>query len=137
MLTTTSSGMPAAEFRGTSGFDPAPIYKKRREFLNDFDRFRLELIVWKHYEPFGYKPKLYDGTQYTEIDVIKLLEMPFRFEEYTTEVSPEMLKTAKKAFIERAMFFYHRNLQKDGYNGLTPANVIWPKEELRENPLYE
>lgn len=137
MFETTSCGEEAAEFRGTSGFDPKPIYKKRREFLNDFDRFRLELVSWKHYEPFGYKPKLYDGMRYTDGDVRKMLELPFKFEEYLTEVPIQQLKYVKNLFIEQAMMFYRRNFRPNGYQGLEPMKVIWPKEELMKVPLYE
>lgn len=35
------------------------------------------------------------------------------------------------------MMFYRRNFRQDGYQGLEPMKVIWPKEELMEAPLYE
>lgn len=136
LLETTSHGMPTTD-DGSMGFNPSPIYKQRKELLNDFDRFRLELVSWKHYEPFGYKPKLYDGMRYTDGDVRKMLELPFRFEEYLTEVPIQQLKYAKNLFIEQTMMFYRRNFRQDGYQGLEPMKVIWPKEELMEAPLYE
>lgn len=122
---------------GRDGFDPAPIYKKRPEMLNEFDCLRLEMVIGKYYEPFGYKPKLYDGMRYTNEQAREMLAIPFRFEVYCTEVPKEIMEECRRMFIERAMLFYRENFKEVPYKGLKPIEIIWPKEELLENPLYE
>lgn len=57
-----------------SGFDPAPVYKKYEEFVNDNERYLLEYFLRDVYEYYGYDFERYDGAELDEARAEELVK---------------------------------------------------------------
>lgn len=124
------------------GFDTAPVYKSYDQYLSVFDKYRIELLLQKLINAYGYQAKYYDGQQFSDDEVIKMMELPFLFESIKTAAPPE-----------RARFYREQGMQKIkstlsikefpfsfNINGITeqfaPLPWLLPTEELLEQPLF-
>lgn len=88
-----------------SGFDPATVYRTYDEYINDAERIFIEYFLQDAYRFYGYGCQYYDGREYTEEEIKKLMEgftthdkymYDSWLEDYLTEPSTVYERTAKK-----------------------------------------
>ena len=147
MFQTTWCGLPrdgiGTDGKGFDGFDPSPVYKSYDQYLSVFDKYRIELLLRKLIESYGYKAKYYDGQQFSDEEIIKMMEIPFLFESIKTAVPPERNRfyyERGRQFIKFAVSIkeFPFSLDIDGVTEqFAPLPWIRPKEELLEQPLFE
>lgn len=122
------------------GFDPTPVYKTYDQYLSVFDKYRIELLLRNQIEFYGYQAKYYDGQQFTDEEIVKMMELPFLCESIKTVIPPERKRSSREAgmrFIKAAAaikkFPFVIN---EGTEQFAPLPWLRPKEEFLEQPLY-
>lgn len=122
------------------GFDTAPVYKSYDQYLSVFDKYRIELLLNKLLDVYGYKPKYYDGQRFSDHAINAMMELPFLCEEIETIVPAEQKQSSREVgmqFIKFAAaikgFPFSVN---SGTEQFAPLPWICPKEELLREPLY-
>lgn len=147
MFHTTWCGLTAnglsSETKVFEGFDPAPVYKSYDQYLGVFDKYRIELLLQNRLEIYGYRAKYYDGQQFSDEEIFKMMEIPFLFESIKTAVPPErnsLYRDKGLQFIKYAAEIKKFPFPPDAADGDTeqsaPLPWLRPKEELLEQPLY-
>ena len=122
----------------TKGFDTKPVYKLYEEYLSFFDKYRIEMIKSKYYEPYGYKPKYYDENYHSLIDILKMFEMPFKFEKYHNLQSQiNMNNSAREKLYKTVLKLINEPIPTNNGKSMEPIKWLKPEEELIEVPLYE
>ncbi|MBO6291096.1 MAG: hypothetical protein J6N51_02380 [Selenomonas sp.] len=125
----TTNGEESGKVDGTKGFDVTPVYKKHLEYLSTLDYYRIELLNYKNFDVWGYKPKYYDGTKYTAEELEKLFAIPFKIENMTLPKWPgwpdkEACAEFHKWILERAIDIMKNGEKKPvGYKG-QPVNLV-------------
>lgn len=79
-LNLTTNGEDSGIVDGTAGFDVTPVYNPHLEYLSTLDYYRIELLNYKNYSIWGYKPKYYDGMKYSREQLKVLFGLPFKVE---------------------------------------------------------
>ena len=122
------------------GFDPAPVYKSYDQYLSVFDKYRIELLLRNRIEIYGYRAKCYDGQQFSDEDIVKMMELPFLCESIKTIVPPARKRSSRETGMQFIKFAAAIKEFPFSINGGTDqfAPLLWlrPKEELLEQPLY-
>lgn len=81
----TTNGEDSGIVDGTSGFDTTPVYNPHLEHLSTLDYYRIELLNYKNYNVYGYKPKYYDGVKFSREELEFLYAIPFKVEKQKLE----------------------------------------------------
>lgn len=68
------------------GYDTAPVHNLHENGFNKFDHFRIEVLLGKRYDAYGYKPLFWNGEVYTEEEIIDLFKVGFKFEKHFDSV---------------------------------------------------
>lgn len=122
------------------GFDPAPVYKSYDQYLSVFDKYRIELLLRHLIEAYGYQAKYYDGQQFSDSEIVKMMELPFLCESMKNLVSPEQRRAEREKgseFIKLAVAIkkFPFTLNR-GTEQFTFLPWLRPKEDLLEQPLF-
>lgn len=122
------------------GFDPAPVYKSYDQYLSVFDKYRIELLLRNQIEIYGYQAKYYDGQQFSDEEIMKMMELPFLFESFKTIVPLAQKRSSRETGMQFIKFAAAIKKFPFVLNGGTeqfaPLPWLQPKEELLEQPLY-
>ena len=124
----------------TTGYETTAVYKKHDKHYAPFDYYRIELIMGKEYEYYGYKNKFYtDGKKYTNEEVMEMFHQPWKVEKSdTTEYqlqNQELVRNNLYKFAEERLsrpFDVDENGEK-----LVPIPWLKPKEEFLKCKLFE
>lgn len=123
------------------GWDPAPVYKTYDQYLSVFDKYRIELLLRNLIETYGYRTKYYDGQQFSDAEIIKMMELPFFCESIKTIIPPAKKLANREAAMQFIKFAAAIKQFPFNLNGGTeqfaPLPWLRPKEELLEQPLYQ
>ena len=84
----TTNGDDGGIVDGTEGFDITPVYKLHDEYLSALDKYRIELLNVKNFRVQGYDLKYYDGQRYSDEELKKLFDLPFKVETQTFDNWP-------------------------------------------------
>lgn len=129
-----------AEDKSTKGYDTTSVYKKHDKRYNPFDYYRIELVMGKEYEYYGYKNQYYtDGKKYTDDEIIEMYKKPWKVEEFDVT---EYQKRNQQAVRNNLYTFVKQRLSHpfdESENGekLVPIPWLKPKEEFMKGELYE
>ena len=83
----TTNGEDSGIVDGTAGFDIKPVYNPHLEYMSVLDYYRIELLNFKNFSVWGYKPRYYNGEKYTAEELEKLFALPFKVE--TMDLGPK------------------------------------------------
>lgn len=123
------------------GFDPAPVYKSYDQYLSVFDKYRIEVLLRNQIELYGYKAKYYDGQQFSDEEIVKMMELPFLCESIKTVVPPANKRSGRETGMQFIKFAISIKKFPFAINAITeqfaPLPWLRPKEELLEQPLYQ
>lgn len=115
-----------------SDFDPAPLAPEYyRAYLNDFDRYRLELLYSKEYEMWNYTPQFYCGIAYSEQEIKSLYLVPFEFEgpssKWTTEY--KLKRADMLRGLDSLLKFWKEFSRKLCLGVVRPCQLLSPNQE--------
>lgn len=118
-----------------SDFDPAPLAPEYyRAYLNDFDRYRLELLYAQEYEMWNYTPQFYCGIAYSEQEIKSLYAVPFEFEgpssKWTTEYKQKREDMLRG--LDGLLKFWKEFDRKLRSGVLRPCQLLSPNQEESE-----
>ena len=123
-----------------SGFDCAPVYKKYEKYLSLFDKYRLEILMAKYMEAYGYQHKYYDGQAFSDQELAVMMDIPFLCESIPTPMTQEQKKRSHSvgmSFIQAALSIKKIPFTVKGLAGqFAPLMWLKPKEEQLREPLY-
>lgn len=121
-----------------SGLDKAPVYKKYESLLSEYDKYRLELIKHTYYAPWGYQCKYYDGKQYNDSELLKMMAEPFHCEQADQAYPKEFLDKFRQNFAFGCLYLLRNPIfvSSDGTRYKPNSWLIPSKEDLYE-PLYD
>lgn len=91
MTQCTQYGKPLRRRDGVSGFDPAPVYKRYEEYVNDSERYLLEYFLRDVYVFYGYDFEVYDGAEMDEARAEELVERCTTFARYMQDTGVEFI----------------------------------------------
>ena len=122
------------------GFDPAPVYKDYRQYLSVLDKYRIELLLAKRLDAYGYTPKYYDGQQFSDSGIVSLMKLPFLCESIKTAVPLQNKQSSRSTGMEFIRFAaaikaFPFSIAGSGEQ-FAPLPWLRPKEELLRQPLY-
>lgn len=78
MLNTTNLG-EVQSYRGNTGFDLQPVFKKSEDFLSEFDRFRISIACSLYQRKYGYTYE--NCMRFSRKELQEMFLKPFLFEE--------------------------------------------------------
>ena len=78
LLELTTNGQDPGEVDGTRGFDTAPVYRINTEYISNLDWYRYELCIQNLQPLVGYKPKFYDGMEYSDEELKRLFALKYQ-----------------------------------------------------------
>lgn len=144
LLEVTTNGQDPGKVDGTRGFDTAPVYRINTEYMSNLDWYRYELLI-QHLQPLvGYKPKFYDGMEYSDDELRSLFAVPFKLEKISKWnddwPNADSIKKFHEKVLEMALNAMHKRdkelfLEK---NGKKMQPVPWLKPKLENgSKLYE
>lgn len=118
-----------------SDFDPAPLAPEYyRAYLNDFDRYRLELLYAQEYKMWNYTPQFYCGIAYSEQEIKSLYAVPFEFEgpssKWTTEYKQKREDMLRG--LDGLLKFWKEFDRKLRSGVLRPCQLLSPNQEESE-----
>ena len=143
LLKVTTNGQDPGKVDGTSGFDTAPVYRINTEYMSNLDWYRYELLI-QHLQPLvGYKPKFYDGMEYSDEDLKRLFDIPFKLEKiskwHDDWPNEDSVKKFHKTIYEMALNSMHKKGKEVSLeiNGKKLQPVPWLRPKLvSEEELY-
>lgn len=149
------------------GFDTSSVYNEYDDYLSEYDKYNLEILTYKDFANYGYKPHYYDYKEFTKDEIIQRLStIEKSFEAQKRIISnwrsynpddkalegktEEEILTMEKDTYLRYIMLYRKNMESVitallnnmpliTEDGLYMNLVPWlkPVEELLEQPLYE
>lgn len=118
-----------------SDFDPAPLAPEYyRAYLNDFDRYRLELLYAQEYEMWNYTPQFYCGIAYSEQEIKSLYAVPFEFEGPSSKWTMEYKQKRGDMLrgLDGLLKFWKEFDRKLRSGVLRPCQLLSPNQEESE-----
>lgn len=143
LLRCTRNGKPTIyNDAGTviSDFDLKPLSADYYgEYLNAFDRFRIEVLYYGFYQYWGYKPRLYQNFHYSDAEIQKMFELPFEFEGSSNTWTFSYVKSRSNhlAKLKEVLNYLHLNQRRVKTGEIVPYKCLVPKLEYRIAPIYE
>ena len=139
----TQNGVKAATYSSFSERDTLSkaqlsFHLENHDTFGEFDKYRIEMIVHKYYETFGYKPKFYDGRSYSLQQATQLFSEPFVCDKTDLELehfTKEQLQQRIMAIMPHWLAFYKNPVPPN--KDLLPIKMLQPITELLEEELYE
>lgn len=143
LLQCTHNGKPTIyNDAGTivSDFDLGPLAMDYySEYLNEYDRFRIEVVYSEFYQYWEYMPRAYRGFHYSDDEIEKMFEIPFQFEResstWTTEYKEKRKETLKS--LSGLLEYLHIHQKRVSNNETRPCKLLVPKKEYCVAPIYE
>ena len=104
-----------------------PEYYKK--YLNDFDRFRIELLYQEFYALWGYKPPCSIGVSYSGAEWKALFSLPFEFEGTSAQWDKQYAKRRDKILqsLDRLLITLREQKEKIRSGEVTPVQMLRPK----------
>lgn len=124
----------------SDGMDASPVYWhiKSGEFLNEYDKYRIEMLVSEYYSHFGYEPKFYDGKKYTWPQAERMMSEPMKCDTLDVEkglCGEREINEHQKRAVSLWKKRFDEPVPKD--KALIPLRVLKPKEDLLQMDLYK
>ena len=105
-----------------------------------FDKYRLEILMAKYMEAYGYQHKYYDGQAFSDQELAVMMDIPFLCESIPTPMTQEQKKRSHSvgmSFIQAALSIKKIPFTVKGLAGqFAPLMWLKPKEEQLREPLY-
>lgn len=124
----------------TKGFQTTAVFNLHETRFSHYDYYRVEVVMAKAYEYYGYKPMYYtDGKKYTNEEIIEMFKKPFKVEEFNVT---EKQKEKNEAARDWLLFCLEKRLSlpydmDENGEKLVPIPWLKPKEEFMKGKLYE
>lgn len=125
-----------------NGFDCGTIYHKSEQYVNAFDLYRLEALLHRHYEAWGYRSAYYDDISvYSEDEFVNMFKFPFKFEllfekELLPEEKEEIQQLRENLYGSvRCLAKFPLPMSKDK-TARKPIQWLKPKPELMNGDLF-
>jgi len=123
----------------TKGFSTSAVFNLHETRFSNYDYYRLELIMGKAYEYYGYKPMYYtDGKKYSDDEIMEMFKQPFKVEEFNvTKKQIEDQDRVRYWLYYRVKYRLNHPFDEDE-NGAKLVPIPWlkPKEEFMTGKLY-
>ena len=113
-----------------SDFDPAPLTPEYyQKYLNDFDRFRIELLYEKFYEPWKYRTQFQHKLDYSNQEIKELFTIPFEFEGPSSQWSSQYIQKRWKIMesLDHLLNFLSAFEEKKRAGKVLPVQMIQPE----------
>lgn len=121
-----------------SGTDKSPVYKKYEKLLSDYDKYRIEMVKHRYYAPWGYQCKHYDGKQYSDDEIYKMMSEPFLCEQSDKKFPDEFMQAFRSNFAKLCLYIMkHPTVTLPDGTPYTPIPWLKPDMEHLEEPLYD
>lgn len=144
LMRTTENGVEVGStLRGpgttVKGYDVASVNNLHEKGLSKFDHFRIEVLLGNRYDVYGYKPLFWGGEKYTKEDIIKLFEIPFKFEWHFKQVDPSGVTVENRKVLMDLVKSVLSVSYGTAINGRKYVMIplIKPKEELLTKEQYK
>lgn len=143
LLQCTHNGKPTIYHdAGTviSDFDLKPLTPEYYgAYLNNFDKFRIEVLYSHFYQYWGYKANFYQDFYYSDYEIEKLFELPFQFENNSDSWTSAYKKNRKETMqkLKELLKYLHENKRQVTSSEIKPYRLLIPKLEYCIAPIYE
>lgn len=119
-----------------SDFDPAPLSPEYyREYLNEFDRFRIGLLYLDFYAPWKYELPVRCHIPFDRQEIKRLFTLPFQFEGPSAQWSQEYREKRKEILssLDELLNELEQFSERKRSGEIHPVSMIDPRREDGEN----
>jgi len=113
---------------------------EKEEFLSEYDKYRIEMLLGKYYSHFGYKPKFYDSKVYTTEEIVDMMKEPLLCDilDIKNNLSTEeQIRGRRIVSASLWEFKASRPTPNTVDKGYIPMKLLIPKKKLLKRKLYE
>ncbi len=125
-----------------NGYDLRPVRNPYTKYLSVFDKYRIECIMSRFMEHYGYVPQYYDGQNFSNAEILSMMNVPFRCESIETILPQEVKQSSRMQGLRYVQMSLQIRSMKwpfkvnDMEGNFMPLKRLMPKEELLRVPLY-